>query len=327
MTFRWALVGCGEIASERVAPAIAEHAGSELVAAVDVAPERAAEMAARFGADAFTDLREALAARDLDAVYVATPPLGHCELTVAAAEAGAHVLCEKPMAPTLDECRRMIDGAEQAGVALAVSYYRRWYPAASEIKRLIDKGAIGTPVRARILTGWPFERAPGDDGYWRVEASGGPMIDTACHRIDLMCYWLGGPARVAALRGNLAHDWTAPDTETLLCEMASGCHLTCETQWSLPLGFDEMEVHGTDGSIVASPFDGEHLVLRTPEGEQRMGLEPRAANVHLPLIASFAERIAAGRSPEFDAHDGMQASRIIDAARRSAASGQWEACG
>jgi predicted dehydrogenase len=327
MTVRWALVGSGEIAEQRVAPAIAEHAGSVLVATVDVAPERAEAMAVRFGAHAFTEMREALTTCEVDAVYVATPPRHHCEPTVAAARAGAHVLCEKPMAPTLAQCRLMMDAAEEAGVALAVSYYRRWYPAAREIKRLLDEGAIGTPIRARILTGWPFERSPGDDGYWRVEEGGGPLMDTACHRVDLMCYWLGEPARVAALRGNMAYDWPAPDTEALLCEMASGVHLTCETQWSLPLGFDEMEVHGTEGSVVASPFDGEHLVLRTPKGRHRMALEKRDANVHLPLIASFAECVAAGRQPEFDARDGMQSSRIIDAAVRSAASEQWEACG
>lgn len=220
----------------------------------------------------------------------------------------------------------MIDAAREAKVSLAVSYYRRWYPAAAEIKRLIDAGAIGRPVRARILTGWPSDPDPAEPGYWRVQAGGGPLMDTACHRIDLMCYWLGEPRRVTAATSTLARDWEAPDTETVLCEMACGCHLTVQTQWSMPLSFDEIEIHGTKGSITASPFDGEHLVLRDAAGEDRVDLGPRAANVHLPLIASFAERAGTGRPPRFDAANSLQTTRIIDAAHRSARSGRRGSC-
>jgi predicted dehydrogenase len=326
MTVRWGLIGCGEIANKRVLPAIVEHTGSELVAVADELPGRAGNAARSFGAaHACGDLDELLAT-DVEAIYIATPPGSHCELSVAAAEAGRHVLCEKPLAPTVTECRRMIDAADAADVALAAAYYRRWYPAARRIKRMIDDGAIGRPVRAHILTGWPFDPEPGSAGYWRVEDGGGPLMDTACHRLDLMCYWLGEPRRVVALTANLAHDYPAPDTETLMCEMTGGCHLTCETQWSLPITWDTLEVHGTAGSIVAAPFDGEHLQLHTAGGVQKITAGARAENVHLPLVASFAAHVAAGEPPEFDGADGMQPTRIIDAAHRSSESADWHQC-
>ncbi len=327
MPLRWAIVGCGDIANKRVAPAIVEDANSEMLAFFSHTPERAEEMRARFGARrAYADLSSLLADDEVDAVYIASPQHRHCEETVAAAEAGKHVLCEKPMAVTIDECRRMIDACRGNGVALAIAYYRRWYPKARAIKRLLDEGAVGTPVRVRIRIGGRYDPAREDWKHWRVTApaGGGALMDVGSHRLDLVCYWLGEPARVAGLTGRLVMDYEVPDTETLICEMASGVHVVCECQWNLPVGCDEMEIHGTEGSLIATPFDGDTLVLRTPEGERLIELEPKCHNVHLPLVASFAERVSTGRPPEFDGVDGMQASRIITAAYRSAQSGRWE---
>ncbi|MGD9496457.1 MAG: Gfo/Idh/MocA family protein [Armatimonadota bacterium] len=327
MPLRWAIVGCGDIANKRVAPAIVADANSEMLAFFSHTPARAEEMRARFGAArAYSDLSALLADDEVDAVYIASPQQRHCAETVAAAQAGKHVLCEKPMAVTLDECQRMVDACAQSGVALAVAYYRRWYPKARAMKRLIDEGAIGTPVRARIRVGGRYDPAEADWKYWRVTAAagGGALMDVGSHRLDVACYLLGEPARVAGLTGHLAMDYNVPDTETLICEMAGGAHLVCECQWNLPLASDEMEVHGTEGALIATPFDGDALVLRTPTGDSPIALEPNCHNVHLPLIASFAQRVSAGEPPEFDGIDGMQASRIITAAYRSAHSGRWE---
>lgn len=151
-------------------------------------------------------------------------------------------------------------------------------------------------------------------------------MDVGSHRLDLICYWLGEPDRAAGLMTRQVMDFEVPDTETLICEMSDGTHLVCECQWNTRIGSDEMVIHGTDGSIVATPFDGPDLMLRTPDGAERIDLEPKAENVHLPLIASFSERVDSGKAPEFDGVDGMQASRIIGAAIRSHKTGRWERC-
>jgi len=155
-------------------------------------------------------------------------------------------------------------------------------------------------------------------------AGGGALMDVGSHRLDIVCYLLGEPARVAGLTGHIVMDYDVPDTETLICEMAIGAHLVCECQWNLPLGSDEMEIHGTEAALIATPFDGDALILRTPAGDEPVALDAKSHNVHLPLVASFAQRVSAGEPPEFDGVDGMQASRIITAAIRSAASGVWE---
>jgi len=327
MPLNWAIIGCGDISYKRVAPAIVEDPASEMVAFFSNTAERAEEMREHFGARrAYSDLAALLADDEVEAVYLGSPHPRHLEETVAAAEAGKHVLSEKPMAVTAEECRGMIDACASNGVSLGVAYYRRWYPKARKIKELIDDGAIGVPIRARVMIGgrWTLER--GHWKYWRVGAAagGGALMDVGSHRLDLICYWLGEPKRVAGMTSDLVMGLEVPDTETLICEMANGCHLTCECQWNMHNGSDVMEIHGTEGSINATPFDGDTLMLDRSGEQTPIELAPKAENVHLPLVASFAERVGAGEPPEFDGVDGMQASRIIDGACRSAHSGRWE---
>lgn len=328
MALRWGIIGCGDIANKRVAPAMVEDPGSELVAFFSHTPERAREMADRFGAPkSYSDLDALLGDPDVDAVYLASPQHRHCEETIRAAAAGKHVLCEKPMAVTLDECQQMVEACDDAGVALAVAYYRRWYPKARKLKELISGGAIGQPVSARVFIAGLYDPTPDDWKHWRVEAvaGGGAMMDVGSHRLDILCYLLGEPRRVAGLTGRLTMGYDVPDTETLVGEMASGAQVLAQAGWNLRIGPDEMEIHGTEGSLIATPFDGRpEIILRGQGEDQVLAVEPPATNMHLPLVASFAARVAAGEPPEFDGRDGMQASRLIAGAYRSQHSGKWE---
>lgn len=157
-----------------------------------------------------------------------------------------------------------------------------------------------------------------------AQSGGGALMDVGSHRLDIICYLLGEPERVCGVTDHLVMDYDVPDTESLLCRMANGTHLECSCYWNLPFGVDEMEIHGTEGSLIATPFDGDTLRVRTASGEEELNMTRPFENVHLPLIASFAERVGAGKPPEFDGTDGMQASRIIDGCYRSNASGCWE---
>ncbi|NSW57668.1 MAG: Gfo/Idh/MocA family oxidoreductase [Armatimonadetes bacterium] len=327
MPLHWAIIGCGDIANKRVAPAMVEDESSDLVAFFSNTRSRAEEMRDRFGArKAYSSLDALLADSKIDAVYIASPPARHCNETVRAAAAGKHVLCEKPMALTVEECKRMVQACADAGVALGVAYYRRWYPKARKVKELLDAGAIGTPVSARVFIGSRYDPSPGDWKHWRVEAQagGGSMMDVGSHRLDLLAYWLGEPERVAGMADNLCMSYDVPDMETLICRMKSGCQVVAGASFALGTSFDEMEIHGTEGSIIASPFDSQRLVLRRGGTDEVLDLPPQTHNVHLPLVASFAERVSQGLAPEFNGVDGMQATRIIHAGYRSAKSGKWE---
>src|SRR3982751_103295 len=125
----WGLIGCGDIARKRVAPALRDHRNCELLAVSRARSDQAESFAKEFGAPSWYESWEGLI-RDskIDAIYIATPVHLHAVQTIAAARAGKHVLCEKPMAMNTVECDKMIAACHGAGVRLGIAYYRRYYP-------------------------------------------------------------------------------------------------------------------------------------------------------------------------------------------------------
>src|SRR5260221_13939836 len=131
----WGLIGCGDIAQKRVAPAIRDSASGELIAVNRAQSELAAAFAKQFGARRwYLDWKKLLRDEEVEAVYIATPVHLHAEQTIAAAEAGKHVLCEKPMAMNVRECDQMIDAGRRHNVKIGVAYYRKFYPDAHRHK-------------------------------------------------------------------------------------------------------------------------------------------------------------------------------------------------
>jgi predicted dehydrogenase len=320
----WGVLGCGDITDKRGAPAINAQAESRLVSFQSRTAAQAEAFARRHGAERWTTRREELLAdAEVTAVYVATEHYRHCEDVVAAAEAGKHVLCEKPMANSVAECRRMIEGCRANGVALQVAYYRRYYPKMARMKALIQDGAIGEPVTANIHLAHRLDRDTVSPGNWRLNAElsgGGALVDTGSHRLDLLCFLLGEPEQVAAFAECREMPIEAPDMESLLIRMASGVHVTTRHGFRTASG-DELEVFGTGGTLSATPVDGPLLRLHTRGREEAWEL-PKHENVHFPLFDDFARRVDAGEPPRFTGEDGMQASRIIEAAYESARGGK-----
>ena len=131
----------------------------------------------------------------------ATPPSVHAEQTLAAAAAGKHILCEKPMGLTLAECDRMIEAADQNQVQLMIAYYRRKFPAVVKIKELLDNRAIGQVTKIRTETAGLYHPPADGSTPWRLDpaiAGGGFLWDVGCHRIDLMIHLLGDVTEVSA---------------------------------------------------------------------------------------------------------------------------------
>src|SRR2546423_8881822 len=147
----WGLIGCGDIAQKRIAPAIRDSTSSELIAVNRAQSELAAAFAKQFGARRwYLDWKKLLRDEEINAVYIATPVHLHAEQTIAAAEAGKHVLCEKPMAMNVRECDQMIEAGRRHNVKIGVAYYRHFYPVVDRIKAIIKSSEIGSPVFAQI---------------------------------------------------------------------------------------------------------------------------------------------------------------------------------
>jgi len=327
-TLKWGIIGCGDLANKAIAPAMAVDRHSKLVAFFSHNLKRAEELREKFGAEAaYDDLNALLGDERVEAVYLSSPVYRHCREAIAAAEAGKHVLCEKPMALRTEDCRRMIAAARSNDVHLGVAYFRRFWPKTRKMKELIRSGAIGKPLSARIRLGAYYDPGKDDAKYWRVrmgQGGGGALQDVGSHRLDVMCHLLGEPQRVAGMADTLTMNYEAPDTETLLCQFANGAHLVCETYWNVPEAVDEFEVRGSNGALVATPFDGPKLVL-DKYGETEEFETPLPEGIkHQALIEDFSEAIDEGRTPGFDGYDGMLATAIITSAYRSWASGKWE---
>src|SRR5258705_5164769 len=147
----WGLIGCGDIARKRIAPALRDLDSGDLVAVTRARSDLAESFAREFGARKWFDSwHELLRDSEIDAVYMATPVHLHAEQTIAAAQAGKHVLCEKPLAMNTSECDRMIAACRANKVKLGVAYYRHFYPVIERTKEIIQSGAIGQPVLAQI---------------------------------------------------------------------------------------------------------------------------------------------------------------------------------
>lgn len=319
----WGVLGCGDITDKRGAPAINAQEDSRLVSFHSRSEALAGDFARRHGAERWTTRREELLADpEVTAVYVATEHHRHCEDVIAAAEAGKHVLCEKPMANSVADCRRMIEACRANGVALQIAYYRRYYPKLIRMKELLDAGAIGQPVNAQIHFGSRVAEAQITPRNWRLNAEiagGGALVDTGSHRLDLLCWFLGEPERVGAFAETQELPITAPDLESLLIRMVNGVHATTSHSYRSP-SEDRFDIFGTHGLLSATSVDGPTLRL-VAEGREESWDLPRHANVHFPLFDDFARRVDAGEPPRYPGEDGLQASRIIEAAYESARSG------
>src|SRR5438094_463081 len=151
MKLAWGLIGCGDIARKRVAPALRDLTECNLVAVSRRCSELAESFAKEFGvAKWYSNWQELLLDPEIDAVYIATPVHLHAAQTIAAAEAGKHVLCEKPLALSVIECDQMLAACRANDVKLGVAYYRHFYPVVGRIKEVIESGEIGTPTMAQI---------------------------------------------------------------------------------------------------------------------------------------------------------------------------------
>jgi predicted dehydrogenase len=310
---RWGLIGCGDIARKRVAPALRDIPECELVAVSRARADLAEAFAKEFGAKRwYDDWRDLIADDKIDAVYIATPVYLHADQTAAAADEEKHVLCEKPMAMTPDECERMIASCNFNGVTLGVAYYRRFYPVIRRVKEIIASGEIGKPIIAQINAFERFNPAPGDERYWLLEkekSGGGPMMDFGCHRIELLFNLFGPIKRTTCVIGRALFDREVEDTCVATFEFGSGTQASLAVTHAAFESQDTLDIFCSDGSIHISALNRGELRLVTAEGE-RIESHPPHANPHWPLIEDFTRAVLEERDPEVGGDVGLSVAYV-----------------
>jgi len=250
---RYGLIGCGGIGEVRAAAL--KRSDSQLTAVSDLDADKAAAVAARHGAAVDRDWR-ALLARDLDAVIISTPPSLHAEMCIEAVRAGKHVLCEKPLARSPEECREIVRAAADAGRVLAVGFNYRFYPSFARAREVLEAGTIGELSHIRAYTGYS---ATSHGQAWVKNADvvgGGALHDNGIHLIDLTRHFLGEVADVRGLATSRVWRYgRAEDNGFLIMLSPEGRVATLHASWTEWGKYQfRLEIVGSLGRMIATCF-------------------------------------------------------------------------
>lgn len=313
---KWGLIGCGDIVQKRVGPAFVELKNCELIAVSRANKKLVKECAEKFKAKKWSsNWKDIVNDKEIDAVYIATPVFLHEEQTIACAQAGKHILCEKPMAMNTKECKKMIAVCKKNNVKLSIAYYRHFYPVISRIKKIISSGTIGKITFSQINAFEIFNRNPGEPRYWLLEknkSGGGPMMDFGCHRIEVLLNILGPIDNIKSIKSNiLFKERNVEDTLSVLLKFKNQVHGIINVSHAVFESKDSLEIYGSKGSIHVPVLNKGILNVITDKGTQTEKLLPHK-NFHLPHINAFTEAILNNNSTPVSGEIGLEVNKILE---------------
>ena len=310
---RWGLIGCGDIAAKRVAPALRDSQKCDFVAVSRAHADLAEPFAAEFGARKWYKTWEELIRDDeIEAVYIATPVYLHCAQTIAAAQAGKNVLCEKPMSLDPGRCEEMITACRMNNVKLGIAYYRHFYPVIKRIKEVLTGGEIGQAVFAQINAFEFLNPQPDESRYWFVrkeQSGGGPMFDFGCHRIEVLLNIFGTANYSSGFVSKVIFDREVEDTCTAFLSFDSGPRAIINVTHAAYEHQDTLDIFGTKGSVHVPLLNAGVMTVKTQDKE-RLEKHPPHRNIHQPLIEEFTEAVLGNRQPGVDGDIGKEVARI-----------------
>lgn len=319
---RWGIIGIGEIVKGTMAPAMIADPDCELVAAVSRDQSRADAFAARFGARyAYTSYDEMLANPEVDAVFIATPNAQHAVQVVAAARAGKHVLCDKPVATSVPDALAALEACAQAQVAFGVNFHTRHLIWARAARDLIAQGAIGEVTTIHVEAGAGRRPPQG----WRADPaqSGlGTVYGQGVHVYDLLRYLLDDdPVEVVAMFDNEKGDQPLETTAMVLMRFRRGTLAYVNCNHANPHPRNDFTLNGTLGRLVAenlsrSRNDGV-LRLLTQSGEVVTPYPNPEA--HRRCLTAYTESVLSGRDPNASGLDGLRSVELTTAMAQSVA--------
>jgi predicted dehydrogenase len=312
-TLKWGLIGAGDIVKKRVAPALRDSERSELIAVSRNQSQLAEAFAREFGAKKFySDWREMLQDDEIEAVYIATPVFLHREQTIAAAAAGKHVLCEKPMALNAAECDAMIAACRAKDLKLGIAYYRHFYPVIERIKEIIATGEIGKVAVAQINAFEYLEMSPVDPRRWLLEkekSGGGPMMDFGCHRLEVLTNLFGSVRRVKSIVSGDIFKREVEDTATAIVQFETGVCANLTVTHAAREAQDTLDIFGAHGSLHVPVLNKGELRIITGK-DTRTEQYPPHQNIHQPLIQDFTEAVLNDREPKISGEIGRLIAQL-----------------
>ena len=352
-TVRIGIIGCGGIANGKQMPSLAKVKGVEMVAFCDIVKERAEKAAETYGsegANVYTDYTELLKDSSIEVIHVCTPNKSHAPISIAAMEAGKHVLCEKPMAKTAAEARQMVETAKRTGKKLTIGYDNRYRNDSLYLKELVEQGELGDiyfakahAVRRRAVPTWGVFLNEEEQG-------GGPLIDIGTHALDLTL-WTMNNYNVKSVVGNVYYklsntenaanafgpwdpkEFTVEDSSFAFITMENGATITLEASWALnTLDVDEAKTTLCGTKAGADMRDGLRI-----NGEKLSRLYVTKPDLNAGGVAYYEggaesqadkearlwiEAIRNGTEPLVKAEQALVVSEILEAIYQSAKTGK-----
>ena len=342
MSIGFGIIGCGMI-SRFHARAIGDIRGAKLVACYSATPASADKFAAEQHCTAYHSLDKLLANPAVDVVTICTPSGAHMEPCLAAAKAGKHVICEKPLDITLSRIDKMIAACDKAGVILSTIFPSRFHRSSQLMKHAIDKGRLGRLTLGDAYVKWYRTQQYYDSGAWRGTWSldgGGALMNQAIHSVDLLTWMMGPVAEVTAHTTMLAHERIeVEDVAVATLKFASGALGVIEASTAVwPGELKRIEIHGTQGSIAMREEDiirwefakktktDEELLAKMAGKTQTGGgaADPKAIghHGHTGLFKDALEAIKKRKKPLSDGTEGRRSVEIILAIYKSAETGK-----
>jgi predicted dehydrogenase len=326
-----AVIGCGSIAKYRHLPEYHLNNQVELVAVCDIVAERAEEMAAQYGAKAFTDYKEVFKLEGIDAISVCLPNYLHAPVSIAALNAGKHVLCEKPMATSKEEAEAMIQAAKANDKKLMIAHNQRFVSSHQKAKEILDLGKLGKIYSFKTTFGHP-----GPEG-WSVDGAGswffnkekafiGAMGDLGVHKADLMRYLIGEFTEVGAfIETNAKQNTEVDDNAVCILRTANGVIGTLTASWAYVSGGGDNStiIYGEKGTLRLEADPEYSMIEEYRDGSvvyhklDKIQTNEDGGQSTSHVINHFVESIVQNKEPLITGEEGMKSLEIILAALES----------
>lgn len=333
------VIGCGKIAQVRHLPEYADNEEAQIDGVYDLNPERAKEIAEKYGARSYSSYEELLENPEIEAVSVCVANDAHAEITIAALKAGKHVLCEKPMAVTLDQCNAMVETARACGKYLMIGHNQRLAKAHRMAKKLLEKGEIGNILtfKTSFAHSGPENWAIDRNNMWffdKNKSAFGAMADLGIHKTDLIQFLTGQKvSEVSAVittldkRDSSGQLIGVDDNAICIYKMDRGTVGTMTASWTCYGPEDNSTIlYGTDGvmriyddpkySIVVEKRDGDRVYYEVDQ------IQTNKNQTKSGIIDLWVECLVRKQEPEISGEDALSAMKAVFAALESSKSGQ-----
>lgn len=321
-TINWGIIGCGDVTEVKSGPAFNKVPHSKLVAVMRRDQNKAKDYAQRHGVGKwYGNAQDLINDPDVNAIYIATPPLNHEEYAIEAMQAGKPVYVEKPMALNSQSAERIEKAAKETGVKTTIAHYRRQQPLFLKIKELLQQKAIGEVryVDLKMLQPHHSEIITKTETNWRVDPSvsgGGLFYDLAPHQLDLMMYFFGRAKMISGISVNSSGFYNADD---ITCgQILFDGNVVFNGSWCFTVAErkDLCEIIGNDGKISFPIFDHKQIILETKGTKTTIEFD-RMPHVQQPMIQKVVEYFLGKAENPCSASEGVEVMRMMDAMAHS----------